>query len=327
VSIDLQIGGYAIRLDEPEGHACLNWPFATFEPFVTDHEALTEGGPAPDIAMTVRVVPGLLPKIPHGPVLYDACHGLWTWHDAEGGYLLESPTRGTREPETRALVSADLTSVTIWTLGQPLNGTTPLAWAPMHIINPIVEACLLTRLARDGGLLLHAAGILIEHDVPAERCGPATQEGLIFTGPSGAGKSTIAGFHKAHGALVLSDERMILRRLEGAIQLFGTPWPGSGDHAHNQHGLLKGLFCIQHGAKAHRLLRMSPGEVAAFILPQCFLPHWDRAAMDGTLAFLDDLIRTVGCYGLVFANRPDVVEFLNAQRLKEQRAEPALASS
>ena len=306
--IDLQIGGYAIRLDEPEGHVCLNWPFVTFEPF------MAASGHAPDIAMTVQIVQRL-PAVPHGPVLYDACHGLWKWYEADAGYLLESPNRSTLEPEALALVSKDITSAVVWILAQPATGTTQLGWEPLHIINPIVEACLLTRLARDGGLLLHAAGLLTERGGPAEPYGPAEQYGLAFTGASGAGKSTISDLYAARGARVLSDERIILRRIEGAMQVFGTPWPGSGRHAHNQQGPLRGLFCIRHGKDGHVLRRMPPGAAAPFILPQCFLPHWDRAAMYGTLAFLDRLLETVDCFELAFMNTPDVVEFIEEQRL------------
>lgn len=293
--IDLQIGGYAIRLDEPEDHACLYWPFATFDPFVA---AL---GRTPDIAMTVRVVQRL-PEIPHGPVLYDACHGLWKLHEADAGYLLESPDRSTLEPEALALVSKDITSATVWVLAQPATGKTRTAWTPMEVINPIVEACLLTRLARDGGLLLHAAGLLTERD------------GLAFTGASGAGKSTISDLYAAKGARVLSDERIILRRVEGAVQVFGTPWPGTSRQARNQQAPLTGLFCIRHGRDGHALRRMPPGAAAPFILPQCFLPHWDRAAMDETLAFLGTLLETVDCFELAFMKTPDIVEFIEEQR-------------
>ncbi|MEK7838986.1 MAG: hypothetical protein AAB328_13505 [candidate division NC10 bacterium] len=313
--IDLQIGGYAIRLDEPEDHAYRHWPFATFKPFVRTHETPAPV-PAPDIAMTVRVVPSL-PEIPHGPVLYDACHGRWTWHAAAGGgYLLESPNRSTHEPETRALVSADIASVTVWVLGLTAGKTTRMEWEPSRIINPIVEACLLTRLARDGGLLLHAAGLLTEQGSPAE------QYGWAFTGASGAGKSTLSDLYAARGARVLSDERIILRVVEGAIRVFGTPWPGSGRHARNQQGPLTGLFCIRHGRHGHVLRRMPPGAAASFILPQCFLPHWDRAAMDNTLAFLGTLLETVDCFELAFMNRPDIVEFIMEQRMERALTTP-----
>jgi len=301
MTIDLQIGGYVIRLNEPEGHACLDWPFSTFEPFVTAASL------APDITMTVRVVERL-PDLPRGSLLYDACQGLWTWHEADAGYLLDSPYRNTREPEAVALVSEDIRTASVWVIGRQ-EGTPRLGWSPLHIINPIVEVCLLTRLARDGGLLLHAAGLLTEQG------GPAEQYGWAFTGASGAGKSTISALYAARGARVLSDERIILRMVESTIRVFGTPWPGSGCHARNQQGPLTGLFCIRHGQDSHVLRRMPPGAAASFILPQCFLPHWDRAAMDGTLAFLDAVIETVGCSDLAFMDTPDVVEFLNEQRL------------
>lgn len=299
--IDLQIGGYSIQLDEPEGHACLNWPNKLFAPFVTEPDR------TPDIAVAIRIVQRL-PVIPHGPVCYDACHGLWKWHTADAGYLLESPNRTTGGPEALALLSNDIASITVWVLGQPAGDTMRMAWEPLHIMNPIVEACLLTRLAREGGLLLHAAGLL------------TTQGGMVFTGASGAGKSTLSALYAARGAQVLSDERIILRMVDGVIRVFGTPWPGSGRHARNEEGPLTSLFCIRHGQDDHRISPMSPGEAAAFILPQCFLPHWDRPAMDHTLGFLDSLLKAVDCFELAFMNRPDIIEFMT-----EQRREGALA--
>ena len=291
--IDLQIGGYAIRMDEPEGHACLNWPFGAFEPFVT------AAGHVPDIAVTVRVVERL-PDLPRGPLLYDACHGLWKWYRTDSGYLLDSPNRSTREPETVALVSEDITTVAVWVLGQHREGTPRMGWQPLHIVNPIVEVCLLTRLAREGGLLLHAAGLLTAHG------------GLAFTGASGTGKSTIADFYAARGARVLSDERVILRTIESTIQVFGSPWPGTGRHARNQHAPLRGLFCIRHGKDDHRMRRMPAGTGASFILQQCFLPHWDRTAMDRTLRFLNELIERIDCVDLAFLKNPDIVDCLEA---------------
>jgi len=212
--IDLQVGGYAIRLDESAGHACLRWPFAAFEPFAAP------AGRVPDLLVEVHIV-RRLPALPHGPLVYDACHGLWKWHEADDGYLLASPHRRTGEPDAVALISRDIARVRVWKLARRGGGPAGLAWEPMHVINPIVEACLLTRLGRDGGALLHAAGVATERG------------GLAFTGASGAGKSTLAQFYAERGASVLSDERLILRAVGQGTQVFGTPWPGAGGHARN----------------------------------------------------------------------------------------------
>jgi len=37
--------------------------------------------------------------------------------------------------------------------------------------------------------------------------------------------------------------------------------------------------------------------------------------MSRTLAFLDELIERVGCFELAFANKPDIVDYLEEQRL------------
>jgi hypothetical protein len=171
----------------------------------------------------------------------------------------------------------------------------------MHVLNPIVEACLLTRLAREGGLLLHAAGVLTEHGA------------WVFSGASGAGKSTLSDLFAASGRRVLSDERTIVRAVGGELMAFGTPWPGAGRQALNEAGPLTALYCIAHGRDAHVSRPMSAREVSTFVLPQAFLPHWDRDALDRTLAFLVEMAERVECTGLAFVKRPDVVDYLLAR--------------
>ncbi len=208
---------------------------------------------------------------------------------------MESLDTATHQPCARALITKDFSHVDVWTLGE--EAASELGWVPMKILNPIVEVCLLTRLAREGGLLLHSAGIL------------SLTGGYIFTGASGAGKSTLSGYFDTHGASVLSDERMIIRKSGDAFVIHGTPWVGSGAYAKNESGLLTELYCISHGPQ-HQIESLSPGAVLARILPQCFLPHWDRTAMESTLAFLSDLIAHIPCQGLAFTKHPGVVDYI-----------------
>ncbi|MGH7206012.1 MAG: hypothetical protein ACREI2_07360 [Nitrospiraceae bacterium] len=292
--IDLQIGGYAIRLHEREARPCLHWPLRPFDSFLIQPEQ------PPDIDLEVRIVK-TLPEVPHEPLIFDSSQGLWKLYAAESGYVLESPDTYTLRPRSVAIASKDFSHVEVWHCEQPCHAGP--GWTPMHIVTPIVEVCLVTRLARDGGLLLHAAGVLTDHG------------GWVFTGPSGAGKSTLSDFFAAKGASVLSDERIIIRKVAGEFRVFGTPWPGTSRLAKNQQGPLMALCCISHGQGAHALRRMSAREVSLFVLPQSFLPHWDRDAMDHTLAFLDQLIDQIGCFELAFVKKPDIVAYLEEQRL------------
>lgn len=300
MKIDLRIAGYTISLMEARDYLSISWPMHPFENFLDHSDRPSET----EIAI---IVGEELPQVPHGPLHFDADHGLWRLYEATSGWLLESLDTQTHRPCSRALISNDFSRVKVWTCEEQMNSVR--GWVPMKIINPIAEVCFLTTLARQGGILLHSAGVL------------APTGGYIFTGASGAGKSTLSGFFDNSGASVLSDERMILRKNGKEFIMHGTPWVGSGAYAKNESGLLTELFCIRHGPE-HRTELLSPGAVLSWLLPQCFLPHWDRAAMESTLVFLDELIRHVPCIGLTFAKQPDIVDYI-----KNHRTRAALAVS
>lgn len=289
-TIDLTIAGYGIRLTEAQDSPCFSWPLSPFERF------LTTSNNQPEIEITVHVVE-TLPRHGHGRLLFDACYGLWRLYELESGCAWESLDTETLRPRSCALITDDFSSATVWTVAEEMQSRR--GWVPMKIFNPLVEVCLLTKLARQGGLLLHAAGIL----------SPAG--GYVFTGPSGAGKSTLSEFFSRSGAPVLSDERIILKRDGGAFHLHGTPWIGSGAYAKHASGLLTGLFCIRHGSEHHAEL-MTHRAALSWVLPQCFLPHWDRPAMESTLAFVSDVVLQVPCMGLAFAKQDDVVDYIHA---------------
>lgn len=289
--IGLRIADYKISVIEAQDYPCISWPLHPFGAFL-DHSDRP-----PDMEIAI-VVGEELPHVPHGPLHFDADHGLWRLYQADSGWLLESLDTETHRPSSRALISNDFSRVEVWTREEQMNSVR--GWVPMKIINPIAEVCLLTRLAREGGILLHSAGVL------------TPTGGYLFTGASGAGKSTLSGFFAERGASVLSDERMILRKSGKDFVMHGTPWVGSGAYAENAASPLTELFCLRHGPE-HRTEPMPPSAVLSWVLPQCFLPHWDRTAMESTLAFLSDLIAHVPCQRLVFAKHPDVVEYVQNQ--------------
>ncbi|TLY14234.1 MAG: hypothetical protein E6K69_08020 [Nitrospirae bacterium] len=299
MKIDLQIGGYLIGLKESENHNCIAWPLRPFEGFLTQSENVL------DLDIQIEVVKQL-PEISRGALTFDACQGLWKLYEAAPGYILDSADTETLEPRTRSIISGDFSRIRAWVCEH--HSELGDGWMILQVINPLVEVCLLTKLAREGGVLLHAAGILTETGV------------LAFTGSSGAGKSTLSEFFAAKGACILSDERIIIKRVSDGFAVYGTPWVGTSLHAHNRAGSLTRLYCIRHGLGSHMTRRMSPRAFSQFVLRQCFLPHWDRAAMDNTLAFLGTLIEKVDCFELAFMNTPDIVEFLEEQRLEHSVA-------
>ena len=301
MTIHLQIAGLTIRLHGPEDYPCLSWPLSPFNFFLAPFDV-----PA-DLEVSVAVVQAL-PDLPHGPLHFDACHGLWKLFETGSGFVLESADTLTLQPRSRSLISDDFSRISAWVLEQEMEGTR--GWVPMHLFNPLVEICLVTTLVRRGGLLLHSAGVLTE------------RRGFVFTGSSGAGKSTLSDFFAARGATVLSDERTIIRKRADRFVIYGTPWVGSSYHARNEAGPLSQLYCIRHGRSRHQIEPMSSSILFQFLLRQSFLPHWDRTALEATLTFITDLIEHVDCVGLAFVKNPDVVDYLEARDLSPSLVSP-----
>lgn len=287
MTFSLEIGGYRLAVHEPHGYPCLVWPIRPFDSFLALHD-----GPA-DITVEVAVVP-TLPDLPIDQLRFDANHGHWTLFDSPDGLVLDSCSPKTGCARARARLSPDYRRVQAWILPDIQDGQ--VGWSPMHLFNPILEVCLLSLLARQGGLLLHASG-LVHHDA-----------GLVFTGASGTGKSTLAGWFAERGALVLSDERMILRQHNASVRMYGTPWIGSGAFAANASAPLSRLCCIRHGEGQHRFESLPPSRIVSFLLQQTFLPSWDRPAMDATLDSLIWLTQQIPCTGLAFLKDPNIVD-------------------
>jgi hypothetical protein len=299
VQIALQLGGQVIHVREPHDYPLLAWPIRPFDTF------LAQPGTRPDFEIDVDVC-STLPELKRGPLRFDAAHGYWTVFESDSGLVIESVDPQLLQPRARALLSTDYRTVRAWILPEFLLGQ--VGWSPMHLFNPIVEVCLLSRLALDSGLLLHAAGVSIQ------------DQGYVFTGASGTGKSTIAQLFADQGALILSDDRVILRRQGAGITVYGTPWVGSGQYAAQASQTLTGLYGISHGEHRHRLELLSQTKTMSLLLQQAFLPHWDRAAMEATLDFLASITAHIPCYSLAFLKQADVINMLQTRSASVEEA-------
>lgn len=182
----------------------------------------------------------------------------------------------------------NVTSVDVF-LGEMLleksNGKVTI---PNLISYPLDQILLMYFLAQRQGMLIHAAGLDING------------KGYIFPGKSGAGKSTLSKqFVLRNNSEVLSDDRMIIRKMNNIFKTFGTPWPGEGGIAINKHVALSGIFFISH-AGYNRIEKIKPQEALEKLLPVVSIPWYDENIMTKILDFCDDLIFNIPAYELHF---------------------------
>ena len=176
--------------------------------------------------------------------------------------------------------------------GQPVD---PL-WGPLD------ELLYGTLLARGRGAEIHGCGLI-----------DAQGRGHLFVGKSGAGKTTMARlWQDVPGTTILSDDRIILRKMDGRIWMYGTPWHGEGGMASPKKVLLTRVYFLQKGDRNELLPRRRVQ--AALGLSACsFPPFYSREAMEFTLGFAEEVAKEIPCYELRVVPDKKVVEFISNQ--------------
>lgn len=276
-AIRLRVGGLTLAVTSGRATSALDPPRA-FHPFLA-----SRGG---DIRLTLTEDP--IP-VPGRRDLLFASGGVWRVHRWEEGFLYTFRTSAAVPPIYKAVVvDRGLTRGRLH-FPPPLRGT-----RPRYALDfPLDELLFQHRLASEGGLELHACGVV-------ERGGA-----LLFCGKSGSGKSTTARLWRRYRpeASLLSDDRVILRaRGDGGFMAHGTPWHGDGGFCSPGAAPLRGLFFLRH-APRNRVRRIPPVEAAARLFTRTFPPPWDADAVGRVLETCVRVASSVVAYELRF--RPD----------------------
>jgi hypothetical protein len=272
VIVRLKVAGLTLSV-----HADRDLPGLRPAPRLTPFLA-SRGG---DIALVVREEE---PPTPTGERLFDS-GGLWSLHrhGKERLYLFREPLPG-RRPYKAVLIDEVLRRGTLFLPPRPQSGKTGYALA-----FPLDELLFHHRLAREGGLFVHACAVRL-------RSGAA-----LLCGVSGAGKTTLARlFHRASTS-VLSDDRVALRPTARGFRAWGTPWHGSGRFAAPESALLRAVFFLEQSERSEAVpLRAG---AAARLFSLTFPPLFEAEGVARSLAACGRVVEGVPTYELRF--RPD----------------------
>lgn len=160
---------------------------------------------------------------------------------------------------------------------------------------PLDQLLLMYLLAEKGGAILHAAGIEMHG------------RGFLFAGRSGAGKSTIIRQFAAAGkGILLSDDRIAVRKADDLITAYGTPWPGEAGIAENRGAPLSGIFFLEQ-RETDAVKKIGPREAFERLMPVTSVPWYDAGTMTKVLLFCEGLVSAVPAYELSFRPAPDIV--------------------
>jgi hypothetical protein len=297
----MEIGGVNFSIDVPgKTPHLLQEHDPTYQNFLGNKNN-TAG--AIDIKINLEV--GNLPDTGKLTKIFDSNQS-WLMYRQDDIYwtVLHPPAH--EKPIWAARFNRDVEEVTVYCnerFTQKRNGKTV-------IINPVRypldQLLVMYLLARHQGAVIHAAGIEI------------AGKGFILAGPSGAGKSTLARLFNASiiqnnsGTSVLSDERMVTRKINGIFKAYGTPWHGEESTARNKCAPLSGIFFLNHG-KENSAAQIKPQQALDKLLKVTSIPWYDREVMPEILSFCDDLITRVPLFELYFTPGLEAVRFLETR--------------
>jgi hypothetical protein len=223
-----------------------------------------------------------------GKPLFDS-GSLWTIHAVDSGYVVDfvSPVFGT-QPYKRLLITKDSSVGRLILNRRCMSGIERV----YGLEYPTDELLVTNWLAQGRGLEVHGCGLIDE-----------ATGGHLFLGHSEAGKSTTTRLWKAtRGALVLSDDRIILRDDAREIWMHGTPWHGEAGFASPGKAKIRRIFVLEHSG-ANEILPLTQSQAVGELFARAFPPFHSREPLDATLAYLEQIVSSIKCYRYRF--RPD----------------------
>jgi len=247
------------------------------------------------IDVVIHLEAGNLPETGNLTEIFNSGQSWSMFREGESYWIVRQP-RAFDTPLWVARFDRDMAEITV--LCSDKITSTPFRY-------PLDQVLLMYILAQNNGAIVHAAGMRIGN------------KGLLFPGPSRAGKSTLTrqftGCKDAEVSL-LSDDRIIIRKIDGDFCAFGTPWPGEEGIARNKAMPLSAILFLSHGEK-NSLKKLKQPDILEKLLRVTSIPWYDREVMDNVLRFCEGLITKIPCYELHFSPDTRIVSFLKTLTL------------
>jgi hypothetical protein len=246
--LKLTIGKACIAIEgvEPERDQGIE---PAYRPFVSDGK--------PEIRLCLHQG---LPNISVGEEVFD-CSPIWTLYRQNGNSVIKIPgSRSYPDVATILVLPSRLDEADLYSSKQSALETDLFQ-------SPAPELLMVNYLARGRGVMLHACGIALNG------------KGILFVGESGAGKSTMAGIcGKEKGVEVLSDDRIIVRKIGAEYWIYGTPWHGDAPFASPTGVGLKRILFLRHGQR-NTVSETHGIDTVSRLFTYSFSPHWDMPGM------------------------------------------------
>jgi hypothetical protein len=241
----------------------------------------------------LQVHHGHTPKMDSIEKIFDS-GSTWAFYRSNGRYVLQNHAlEPGSSPTVFAVLEQGLKSGDIYITHTSLEQHLP----PDPLGHPLNQILMILLLSLNKGMIFHACGI------------DDRGSGYLFLGNSGDGKSTIAKLWFENEAVVLNDDRIVVREKNGAFWMYGTPWHGDFREL-SPNGLpIQKILFLRRGEENEVVLK-NGAEAVAMLLTRSFPPLWDNKGMAYTTDLCHGIVSKIPCYELSFAPDAGIVDFV-----------------
>ncbi len=282
VSHHFTLAGFTFEINAAAGADLLPLP-APYEPFT----GASDSGPVAARLTLERADQSI--RTPADVSLAWSCETWRMRRTAGGSSFLEIHTLPHQEWVTVAEASPDFTTARLRPVAGRLGAPSAVA-----LNYPSDQSLITNRLLRLGALVLHACGVVMDG------------RGYVFCGRSGIGKTTMARMWRDRGAILLNDDRVILRVIGNEVRLFSSPWHGEEREVKAGNVPLAGFFHLTQAAE-HRLTPIAGALAGARLVATAIAPFYAADGIAHLLEQADLLTSLVPSYDLAFARNPSVI--------------------
>jgi hypothetical protein len=143
-------------------------------------------------------------------------------------------------------------------------------------------------------IMIHASGINMNG------------RGYLFSGVSGKGKSTIARLWEESGAMVIHDDRLIIRKTEKGYKMYNTPVYNNDVP---QESSLDKIFLIEHGME-NKLTPVKGALAISLVMTNCIQHNWGHDIIARLLGSVSIMCATVPTVKLSFKPDKSVINLI-----------------
>lgn len=171
-----------------------------------------------------------------------------------------------------------------------------------------------TKLIAHDGLAMHASAVM------------ADGQAYLFSADSGVGKSTHAALWQRllgeDRAIIINDDKPVLRRIDGCWRAYGTPWCGKDNLNRNLSAPVGGICFLERGEE-NAIAPFSSDDLLFRFLRQTVMLQ-ERSCLDRLLTLVDALVQQVPVWKLYCTPSLDAAQLAYAQMTaKQQRMQNA----